>query len=127
MYLCYGIHHLFNIVTSAEGEPHGILIRAVEPLIGKDIIEFRRKMPIEKTAISSGPGSVSKALGIDGSFNKKDLTGEEIWVEDHHIQYNSDEIAEVPRVGVAYAKEDAFLQWRFFVKVNKYVSKPNNF
>lgn len=127
VYLCYGIHHLFNIVTSFEGEPHGILIRAVEPLIGKDIIEFRRKMSITKTTISSGPGSVSKALGIDGYFNKKDLTGEEIWVEDHHIRYNSDEIAEVPRVGVAYAQEDAFLPWRFFVKGNKYVSKPNNF
>jgi DNA-3-methyladenine glycosylase len=101
------------------------LIRAVEPLIGKEIMELRRKIPFTKPAISSGPGSAAKALGIDCSFNKKDLTGEEIWLEDHDIRYHSNEIAAVPRVGVAYAQEDAFLPWRFFVKGNKYVSKPN--
>ncbi|WP_415326924.1 DNA-3-methyladenine glycosylase [Chryseobacterium sp. MMS23-Vi53] len=125
VYLCYGIHHLFNIVTSVRDEPHAVLVRAVEPLIGKDIMEIRRKMSFTKAAISSGPGSSAKALGIDRSFNKKDLTGEEIWIEDHGIRYHSNEIAAVPRVGVEYAKEDALLPWRFFVKGNKYVSKPN--
>ncbi|GAA5102588.1 DNA-3-methyladenine glycosylase [Chryseobacterium ginsengisoli] len=127
VYLCYGIHHLFNIVTSVENEPHGILIRAIEPLSGKETMELRRNMPATKAAISSGPGSVSKALGINGDFNKKDLSGEEIWIEDHNIRYKADEIVEVPRVGVAYAQEDALLPWRFLVKGNKYVSKPNKF
>lgn len=127
VYLCYGIHHLFNVVSSVEGEPHAVLIRAVEPLIGKEIMERRRGMPVTNTAITSGPGSAAKALGINRSFNEKDLTGEEIWIEDHHIQYTTDQIAAVPRVGVAYAKEDAFLPWRFFIKSNKYVSKPNTF
>ncbi|TDO73235.1 DNA-3-methyladenine glycosylase [Flavobacterium chryseum] len=125
VYLCYGIHNLFNIVSSVEGEPHAVLIRAIEPLVGIDIIEARRNMPAAKAAISSGPGSAAKALGIDRSFNEKDLTGEEIWVEDHGIQYPNDEIVALPRVGVAYAQEDALLPWRFFVKGNKYVSKPN--
>ena len=125
VYLCYGIHHLFNVVTSVKDEPHAVLIRAVEPLIGTEIMEIRRKMPFTKPAVSSGPGSAAKALGIDRSFNKKDLTGEEIWIEDQGIRYPSDQIAAVPRVGVAYAQEDAFLPWRFFVKNNKYVSKPN--
>jgi len=127
VYLCYGIHHLFNIVSSVKGEPHAVLIRAIEPLIGKEIIESRRSMSATKPTISSGPGSAAKALGIDRSFNEKDLTGEEIWVEDHGIRYTADEIAAVPRVGVAYAQEDALLPWRFFVKGNKYVSKPNKF
>jgi DNA-3-methyladenine glycosylase len=127
VYLCYGIHHLFNIVSSVQDEPHAVLIRAVEPLIGKEIIARRRNMPADKPAVSSGPGSAAKALGIDRSFNKKDLTGDEIWVEDHGIRYAPDEIAAAPRVGVAYAGEDAFLPWRFFVKGNKYVSKPNKF
>lgn len=127
VYLCYGIHHLFNIVTSVENEPHGILIRAIEPLSGKETMELRRNMPATKAAISSGPGSVSKALGINGDFNKKDLSGEEIWIEDHNIRYKAEEIAEVPRVGVAYAQKDALLPWRFLVKGNKYVSKPNKF
>lgn len=125
VYLCYGIHHLFNVVTSVENEPHAVLIRAVEPLLGQEIMELRRNMPFTKPAISSGPGSAAKALGIDRSFNKKELTGEEIWLEDHNIRYNPDEIIATPRVGVAYAQEDAFLPWRFFVKGNKYVSKPN--
>lgn len=125
VYLCYGIHHLFNIVSSVKGEPHAVLIRAIEPLAGKEIMEARRNMSTTKPAISSGPGSAAKALGIDRSFNEKDLTGEEIWVEDHGIRYTADEIAATPRVGVAYAQEDALLPWRFFVKGNKYVSKPN--
>jgi len=125
VYLCYGIHHLFNIVSSVEGQPHAVLIRAIEPLIGIDIIEARRNMPVTKAAIASGPGSAAKALGIDYSFNKKDLTGEEIWVEDHGIRYPDEQIAAVPRVGVAYAQEDALLPWRFFIKGSKYVSKPN--
>lgn len=125
VYLCYGIHHLFNVVTSVKGEPHAVLIRAIEPIIGTEIMELRRNMPIIKSAISSGPGSAAKALGIDNSFNHKDLGGEEIWIEDHGIKYANDQIVASPRVGVAYAQEDAFLPWRFFVKGNKYVSKPN--
>jgi len=125
VYLCYGIHHLFNIVSSVKDEPHAVLVRAVEPLIGKELMELRRNMPASKPAISSGPGSAAKALGIDRSFNTKDLTGEEIWIEDHNTRYTPDEITAGPRIGVAYAQEDAFLPWRFFVKGNPYVSKPN--
>lgn len=125
VYLCYGIHHLFNVVTSVQDEPHAVLIRAVEPLIGKEIMEVRRNMPASKSAISSGPGSAAKALGIDRSFNTKGLVGNEIWIEDYGIQYTSEDIIAGPRIGVAYAQEDALLPWRFFVKGNKYVSKPN--
>ncbi|MEI3791160.1 MULTISPECIES: DNA-3-methyladenine glycosylase [unclassified Chryseobacterium] len=126
VYLCYGIHHLFNVVSSVEDEPHAILVRAVEPLIGKEIMEIRRNMPASKTAISSGPGSAAKALGIDRSFNKKDLTENEIWIEDHGIKYSPDEIISGPRIGVAYAQEDALLPWRFYVRGNKYVCKPRS-
>lgn len=125
VYLCYGIHHLFNIVTSIKGEPHAVLIRAIEPLKGKNLMELRRNMPATKSSITSGPGSAAKALGIDRSFNGKDLTGEEIWLEDKGIRYTEDEIVATPRVGIAYAQEHALLPWRFFVKGNKYVSKPN--
>lgn len=125
VYLCYGIHYLFNVITSVKNDPHAVLIRAIEPLDGKEIIEERRNMPFTKAAISSGPGSAAKALGINLSFNTKDLNGSEIWIEDHQITYAEDEIAAGPRVGIAYAKEHALLPWRFFVKGNKYVSKPN--
>lgn len=125
VYLCYGMHHLFNVVTSVKDDPHAVLIRAIEPLFGKEIMEQRRNMPAEKAAISSGPGSAAKALGINRSFNAKDLSGEEIWIEDHQTHYNDLDIVACPRVGIAYAKEHALLPWRFFVKGNKYVSKPN--
>lgn len=126
VYLCYGIHHLFNIVSSVEDEPHAVLVRAVEPLIGSDIMELRRNMSASKLAISSGPGSAAKALGIDRSFNEKDLTENEIWIEDHGIRYSPETIVAGPRIGVAYAQEDALLPWRFYVKGNKYVSKPKS-
>ncbi len=82
-------------------------------------------MPRTKVAISAGPGSAAKALGIDRTFNAKDLSGDEIWIEDHQIYFNPDQISISPRVGVAYAQEHALLPLRFFVKGNKYVSKPN--
>lgn len=125
VYLCYGIHHLFNVVTSVEDDPHAVFVRAVEPFIGKEIMELRRNMSASKPAISAGPGSAAKALGINRSLNRKDLSGHEIWIEDHGISYTPDEIIAGPRIGVAYAQEDALLPWRFFVKGNKYVSKPN--
>ncbi|MBT2561920.1 DNA-3-methyladenine glycosylase [Pedobacter sp. ISL-68] len=125
VYLCYGMHNLFNIVSSKENDPHAVLIRGIEPLVGIDIIEQRRNMPHTKGAISAGPGSAAKALGIDRTFNAKNLTGDEIWIEDHAIRYQDENIAATPRVGIAYAKEHALLPWRFFVKGNKYVSKPN--
>ncbi|WP_116168164.1 DNA-3-methyladenine glycosylase [Pedobacter agri] len=125
VYLCYGMHNLFNVVSSKINDPHAILIRAIEPLIGKELMEERRKMVFAKPAISSGPGSAAKALGIDRSFNAKDLTGNEIWIEDHQISIDDNEIMAVPRVGIAYAQEHAALPWRFYIKGNKYVSKPN--
>jgi len=125
VYLCYGMHHLFNVVSSKINDPHAVLIRAIEPLVGKALMEERRKMAFTKPAISSGPGSAAKALGIDRSFNAKDLTGTEIWIEDHQINFDDNEIMAFPRVGIAYAQEHAALPWRFFIKGNKYVSKPN--
>lgn len=125
VYLCYGMHHLFNVVTSGKDDPHAVLIRGVEPLVGIDIIEQRRNMPHTKGAISAGPGSAAKALGIDKSFNAKNLSDDEIWIENHGIRYAEEDIAATPRVGIAYAKEHALLPWRFFVKGSKYVSKPN--
>lgn len=125
VYLCYGMHNLFNVITSIENDPQAILIRAIEPIIGIEIIEQRRNMPVSKNAISSGPGSAAKALGIDRSYNAKNLNGDEIWLEDHAIIYNEKDVAAVPRVGIAYAQEHALLPLRFFVKGNRYVSKPN--
>lgn len=123
VYLCYGIHHLFNIVVSQENDPKSVLVRAVEPYEGLSVIESRRNRPVSDKTISSGPGSVCKALGIDMKFNKKPLNGKEIWIEDSGLQYSQDDIASTPRIGVAYAGEHALLPFRFYLKKNRYVSK----
>ena len=126
VYLCYGIHEMFNVVTSVQGQPHAILIRAINPTDGLDIMQFRRNMPVLKPTITSGPGSVAKALGISRSVNAVSLLGNEIWIEDRGLAFTDNQIAAVPRVGVDYAGEDALLPYRFYVKGNQYVSKPNN-
>ncbi|SMP35281.1 DNA-3-methyladenine glycosylase [Chryseobacterium profundimaris] len=123
IYLCYGIHHLFNIVVSHKNDPKSVLVRAVEPFEGLSVIESRRRRSACDKTISSGPGSVCKALGIDMTFNKKPLTGEEIWIEDSGLQYSQDDITSTPRIGVAYAREHAALPLRFYLKNNRYISK----
>lgn len=123
IYLCYGIHHLLNIVTSAENDPKCVLIRSIEPLHGIAEMEMRRKMPSIKPFLSSGPGTLTKALGIDQSFNGEDLTLNRIWIEDQGIRYQSSQISTAPRVGIDYAGEHASLPLRFFVNDSKYVTK----
>ncbi|MES2426542.1 MAG: DNA-3-methyladenine glycosylase [Bacteroidota bacterium] len=125
VYLCYGIHEMFNVVTSVEGQPHAILIRAIQPTDGIDIMLYRREMLAVKPNITSGPGSVAKALGISRKINAISLQSDTLWIEDRGMAVPDDNIAAVPRVGVAYAKEDALLPYRFYIKGNIYVSKPN--
>jgi DNA-3-methyladenine glycosylase len=125
VYLCYGIHEMFNIVTSVEGEPHAILIRAINPTDGIEAMQARRNMLVLKSTITSGPGSVAKALGISRSINAISLQSDTLWLEDRGLNFTDEQINIGPRIGVSYAAEDAFLPYRFYVKGNKYVSKPN--
>jgi DNA-3-methyladenine glycosylase len=125
VYLCYGIHEMFNVVTSVAGQPHAILIRAIEPTEGLEIMQLRRDMAVVKPSITSGPGSVARALGISRKINAISLQSDTLWIEDRGLTFPDDAIAAVPRVGVAYAGKDALLPYRFYVKGNKYVSKPN--
>ena len=79
-----------------------------------------------KPNLTAGPGALAKALGIDRVLNAKDLMGEEIWLEDNGIYYPDDQLVAVPRVGVDYAADHALLPWRYYVKGNKFVSRPNS-
>ena len=125
VYLCYGIHEMFNIVTSSEGHPQAILIRAIQPTDGLEAMQVRRNMPVLKPTITAGPGSVAKALGISRDINAFSLQGDTIWLEDRGLHFPDNQIKAGPRIGVAYAAEDALLPYRFYVKGNVYVSKPN--
>lgn len=118
VYLCYGIHHLFNVVTGEAGMPHAILIRGGRPYEGLKRMQRRRgKQATEKTLLS-GPGSLAKALGITTKATGESLLSGRIWIEDHGIAVDRELVSQGPRVGVAYAEEDALRPYRFSVRLS---------
>jgi DNA-3-methyladenine glycosylase len=122
IYLCYGIHHLFNIVTNSADIPHAILIRAIDPLEGIDImLERTGKIKLDYT-LTKGPGNVSKALGLFTHHSGINLSGSEIFIADDGFKISPKNILTTKRIGVDYAEEDAELPYRFIIKGNKYVS-----
>lgn len=110
IYLCYGIHHLFNVVVLQEDVPHAVLVRAICPIEGMHRMEERRKGAQLTTA---GPGTLTQALGIRTAHNGELLTGPHIWIEDRGIIVPQEHIITGPRIGVDYAGEDALLPYRY--------------
>lgn len=113
IYLCYGIHSLFNVVTGKKDDPHAVLIRGVIPCDGIPYMEQRRKKKASSKGFSSGPGSLSVALGIHYSDSGVSLQSDRIWIEDRKVQVGPGEIEITPRIGVDYAGKDAALPYRF--------------
>ena len=127
VYLCYGMHHLFNVVTNLEGVPHAVLIRAIEPIERIDIMLQRRNMSKLLPKLTAGPGILSQALGISTQHSGISLLGDNIWIKENHpsdLFKRSDgyDIIYSPRVGCQYAGKDAHNLWRFRIKGNKWVS-----
>jgi DNA-3-methyladenine glycosylase len=126
VYLCYGIHRLFNIVTNNQNIPHAVLIRAIYPTKGiNEIIKRRGRSPdsYRDNNLCVGPGKVAQAMGIELIHNGLSLTGNEIWLEDHSIKIKKEEILVGTRIGVDYAGEDAKLPYRFWTS-NCHFIKP---
>lgn len=113
VYLCYGIHHLFNVVTSGVDAPHAVLVRAAIPLDGVDEMLRRRDKPRPDKTLLSGPGSLARALGIRTEHTGMPLCGDTLWIEDHGIDVAPAGIRSGPRIGIDYAGEDARLPYRF--------------
>lgn len=122
VYLCYGIHHLFNVVTNTAGTPHAILIRAIEPVKGIPVMLQRMLKEKLDYSVGRGPGNVSKALGIVTANTGMSLLGNTIFIADDGVVYKRSQIITGPRIGVDYAAEDAFLPYRFYIKGNLYIS-----
>lgn len=122
VYLIYGIHHLFNVVTNEKDIPHAILIRALEPLEGIPLMLQRTGKKKPDFSLTKGPGNTSKALGLFTLHTGASLLGEEIFIADDGYRLRKSEIGSSPRIGVDYAEEDSKLPYRFFVKGNRYVS-----
>ncbi len=124
VYICYGIHHLFNIITGPADVPHAVLIRAIEPVEGLDLMLTRRGMTTLKPKLTAGPGSLSVAMGFT-----KNQTGtvlyeshSNIWLEDDGFDPGKGEVIASTRVGVESAGESAKLPWRFRIRGNRWTS-----
>ena len=125
VYLCYGIHHLFNVVTNDQETPHAILIRALEPLKGIDtMLKRTNKKQLDHT-LTRGPGNVSRALGISFKHTGHSLLSKDLFIAEDYFVLNKKDVASSPRIGVDYAGDDARLLYRFYIKGNPFVSgKP---
>lgn len=117
---------MLNVVISDENIPRGVLIRALEPLVGIDqMIQRRGKQALKD--LTSGPGKLCQALGITKSLYATDLTNSDIlWIASDHFNYNKDQIAQTVRVGIDYAEEYALKPWRYIIKNSLYLSKRYN-
>jgi len=122
VYLCYGIHYLFNIVTNRKDIPHAILIRGIFPTTGID--EMFRRTGKDKIGfqLTNGPGKLSKALGITIEQNGLLLNGNIVWIEDMGIRCRAKDIIAGKRIGVDYAGSDAFLPYRFVLNYRDYIT-----
>jgi len=127
VFFIYGMYFQFNVVCGALNSPHVVLIRAVAPVEGIEIMRERRlrknpdsKMPDKN--LTSGPGKLCIALDIDRRLNGEDLLGDKIWLEDYQT-FQGEEIKIGKRIGIEYAEEFADKQWRFWLKNNEFVSK----
>ena len=119
MYLCYGMHNMLNFVTNEEDIPDAVLIRGIIPTHGEELMLRRTGKSRMSRDIGSGPGKVSKLLGLTVADNGCPLTGDTVWIEDRGLQIPANQIEITPRIGVDYAGEDALLPYRFLIKTGK--------
>lgn len=123
VFFIYGMYYQLNFVTGRKDSPHVVLIRAVEPVEGIEKMRERRG-PMKDGNLTSGPGKLCIAMGIDREkYNGADLLGEQMWVENYK-QISDEDIAVGKRIGIDYAGEDAHLPYRFWLKSNVFVSRP---
>ena len=122
VYLCYGMHAMLNVVTNADGVPHAILVRAIEPRVGVAAMLARRGMTRLETRLGAGPGALTKALGVTTALDGADLRGGTLWIEGPAGSVPSCQVTASPRVGVAYAGPHARWPWRLRVRDCRWTS-----
>ena len=121
VYLCYGIHQMFNVVTHREGFPHAILIRALEPLAGLDLMQHRRQTD-NREKLCLGPGNVGKAMGFSTQQSGLSLEGDTIWIE-RPSSYATRDITESPRVGMNFDGPYKTVPWRYRLSGSRFTSR----
>jgi DNA-3-methyladenine glycosylase len=121
VYFVYGMYYQFNVVTNVKDIPHAVLIRALEPVEGIEVMRQRRKGQPDHN-LTNGPGKLCIALGIDRQLDHADLLGDQVWIEEGE-KVSSRSIASGPRIGIDYAEEWIAKPWRFWIRNNNFVSK----
>lgn len=124
MYICYGIHNMLNFVTGAKGVSHAVLIRAVEPTVGIELMRSRRGIENDDKRLCKGPGALAQAFGLNKTHNGISLQSDVIWVDSNDVMVPSESIVACPRIGLNIAEPYKSINWRFYIKGNKYVSRP---
>ena len=125
VYICYGMHQMMNIVTNKKEIPDDVLIRALEPLEGIDIMLQRTGKSFLDYTLTRGPGNVGKALGIFKHHSGSFLLDNEIYLLNDNYTITNEAIGISRRIGVEGAGEHSLLPYRFYVKGNRYVSGKN--
>jgi DNA-3-methyladenine glycosylase len=120
VFFVYGMHFHFNIVTTREGAPHAVLVRAVEPLRGVRLMAARRELDTDDLGLTSGPGKLCEAFAIDRRDYGADLCKNRLFLSDGPRP----KLARSPRIGIDYAEEWAEKPWRFCDPESRYVSQP---
>ena len=121
VYFVYGMYYQFNVVTNIRDTPHAVLVRALQPVEGIENMRDRRQTHSDRN-LTSGPGKLCIAMGIDRKLDREDLLGERVWIEEGE-KIPRTRIATGPRVGIDYAEEWIEKPWRFWLKDNPFVSK----
>jgi DNA-3-methyladenine glycosylase len=122
VYLCYGIHHLFNVVCNVKDRPDAVLIRGIEPVEGINVMLRRFNKEKADSSIGRGPSNVSKALGISTKHTGLQLQSRHIWLAEDNVS-TSFNVLTSPRIGVDYAGDHALWLYRFFIEGHPQVSK----
>jgi DNA-3-methyladenine glycosylase len=123
VFFVYGMYYQFNVVTNVAETPHAVLIRAVEPVEGIELMRKRRGS-VPDHNLTNGPGKLCIALGIDRRLDGADLLGSKVWLEEGEMIPRS-RIMSGPRIGIDYAEEWRDKPWRFWIKDNKFVSRKS--
>ena len=126
VYICYGMHHLFNVVTNKKDVPDAVLVRAVQPLTGiETMLKRTGKLKLD-SSLTKGPGNAAKALGISKINSGINLLKNEIYIADDGFEVEHEHVGISRRIGVEGAGDAALLPYRFYLKGNKYVSSYPN-
>ena len=121
VYFVYGMYYQFNVVSNVADTPHAILVRALEPIEGIEIMRERRHSHPDHN-LTSGPGKLCIAMGIDRQLDGADLLGDRVWIEEYE-SVSARRIAKGPRIGIDYAEAWIDKPWRFWIRDNSYVSR----